>query len=78
MELKNKCEEKNEFEYSTLRGYPYFSSVPVLHYLQVVLFLLKFEQFHEYLVQHSLKSGGTKCHFRWVKVPGIAPYCKCI
>ena len=22
-------------------------------------FLLKFEQFHEYLIQHSLKSGGT-------------------
>ena len=25
-------------------------------------FLLKFEQFHEYLMQHSLKSGGTKDH----------------
>jgi hypothetical protein len=24
--------------------------------------------FHEYLIQHSLKSGGTKDHFRWVKV----------
>jgi hypothetical protein len=23
-------------------------------------FLLKFEQFHEYLIQHSLKLGGTK------------------
>ena len=26
--------------------------------------------FHEYLIQHSLKSGGTKDHFRQVKVPG--------
>jgi hypothetical protein len=26
--------------------------------------------FHEYFIQHSLKSGVTKDHFRWVKVPG--------
>jgi hypothetical protein len=26
--------------------------------------------FHEYLIQHSLKSGGTLDHFRWVKVSG--------
>jgi len=25
-------------------------------------------------MQHSLKSGGTKDHFRWVKVPGTALY----
>ena len=31
---------------------------------------LKFETFHEYFRQHSLKSGGTKDRFRWVKVPG--------
>jgi hypothetical protein len=37
-------------------------------------FLLKFDQFHEYLIQHSLKSGGTKDHLRWVKVPGTAHY----
>ena len=36
-------------------------------------FLLKFEQFHEYNIQCSLKSGGTKDHFRQVKVPGTAP-----
>jgi hypothetical protein len=48
-------------------------------------FLLKFEHFHEYLIQYmySLKSGGTKYHFRWVKVLGITPYwkacmCSCI
>jgi hypothetical protein len=29
--------------------------------------LLKFEQFS--WIQHSLKSGGTKDHVRWVKVP---------
>jgi hypothetical protein len=25
---------------------------------------------NEYLIQHSLKSGGIKDHSRWVKVPG--------
>ena len=30
-------------------------------------FLFKFINFHEYLVQHSLKSGGTKNHFRQEK-----------
>ena len=25
---------------------------------------------NEYLIQHSLKSGGIKEHSRWVKVPG--------
>jgi hypothetical protein len=32
--------------------------------------------FHEYLAQHSLKSGGTKDHFKQVKVPGTSPYWK--
>jgi hypothetical protein len=39
-----------------------------------VTFLLKFEQIHEYLIQHSLKSGDTKDHFRQVKVLGTARY----
>jgi hypothetical protein len=26
---------------------------------------------HEYLMRHSLKSGGTKDHFRWIKLPHI-------
>jgi hypothetical protein len=30
--------------------------------------------FHEYLIQHSLKSGGTKDHLGWVKVPATALY----
>ena len=30
--------------------------------------------FQGYLIQHSLKSGGTKGHFKWVKVPGTTPY----
>jgi hypothetical protein len=30
--------------------------------------------FQEYLIQHSLKSGGTKDHFRQVKVLGTVPY----
>jgi hypothetical protein len=29
---------------------------------------------HEYLMQHSLKLGGTDYHFMWVKVTGTAPY----
>jgi hypothetical protein len=39
-------------------------------------FYLNWTNFYEYLirVQHLLKSGGTKDHFRWVKVPGTAPY----
>jgi hypothetical protein len=28
---------------------------------------LKFEHFRVYLIQHSLKSGSTKDHFRWEK-----------
>ena len=39
-------------------------------------FYWNLSNFHEYLVQHSLKSRGTKDHFRWVKVPGAAPYWK--
>ena len=33
-------------------------------------FLLKLKNVHEYHIQHSLKSGGTEDHFRWIKVPG--------
>ena len=29
-------------------------------------FLLKLKQFHENLIQHSLRSGGTKDYFRQV------------
>ena len=40
-------------------------------------FLLKFEKnVHEYLIQHSLKSEGTKDHFRRVNVPGTTPVLK--
>jgi hypothetical protein len=28
----------------------------------------------KYLIIHSLKSGGTKDHFKQVKVPGTTPY----
>jgi hypothetical protein len=49
-------------------GFQYFSSQPVLHYLQAVLFLVKIGT----IFKHSLELGGTytKDHFRWVKVPG--------
>jgi len=56
------------------QGFQYFSSLPVLHYLQAVLFYQNLKKFHKYLIQHSLKSGGTKDHFRWIKIPGTVPY----
>jgi len=34
------------------------------------------KNFYEYFIQHYLRSGGTKDHFRWVKVPGTASYWK--
>jgi hypothetical protein len=37
-------------------------------------FYYNLNNFHEYLMQNSLKSGGTKDHLRWVKVPGAASY----
>ena len=37
-------------------------------------FYQNLNNFHEYLIQHPLKPGGTKDHFRRVKVPGTAPY----
>jgi len=59
---------------TTHTGFQYFSLVLVIHYLQVVLYIKNLNTFHEYLIQHSLKSGGTKYHVRWVKVPGTTPY----
>ena len=53
-----------------MQGFQYFSSLPVLHYLQMVLVFFNLNNFNEYLVQHSLKSGGTKDDIRWVKVHG--------
>ena len=60
----------NSFNYNLFddyQGFQYFSSLPVLHYLQVVLFIKDLNNFHEYLMQHSLKSWGTRDHFRQVK-----------
>ena len=42
----------------------FLSLILVLHYLQAVVLLTKIEKkIHEYLTQHSLKSGGTQDHF---------------
>ena len=57
----------------TIAGLSIFSSVPVLYYLQVVIFIKIWTIFMD-ILYNSLKSGGTKDHFRWVKVPGTAPY----
>jgi hypothetical protein len=51
------------------QGFQYFSTVPVLHYLQAVLFIKILTIFMNFLYK-SLKSGGTKDYFRWVKVCG--------
>ena len=54
------------------QGFQYFSSLTVLHYLQAVLFFNQnLNNFHEYLIQKSLKSGGTKYHFRQVHIPPL-------
>ena len=37
-------------------------------------FFLNLNNFHEYLVQHTSKSRGTKNRFKWVKVPGTTLY----
>ena len=53
--------------------FQYFSSLPVLHKLQEVPFFFKLNNFNEYFIQHSLKPGGTKDHFRQVEVSGTIP-----
>ena len=44
------------------QGFQYFSSLPVLHYLQggTCTFDQNLNNFHEYLIQCYLKSGGTR------------------
>ena len=37
-------------------------------------FYQNLNNFLEYLIQHSLKSGSTKDHFRQVKLPGTTSY----
>ena len=64
--------------YHKTQGFQYFSSVPVLHYLQRVLCIKIWTFFMNilYNVQHSLKSGSTQYHFKQEKVPGTAPFWK--
>ena len=55
------------------QGFQYFTSTSLftggtLYY--------NLNNFHEYLIQHSLKSGGTKDHFRQEKVRGTTLYWK--
>jgi hypothetical protein len=59
----------------TLQGFQYFSSVRVLHYLQVVLFIeISIIFMNTFNIQHSLKSGGIKDDFRQVKVHSTGSY----
>ena len=50
---------------SLIRAFKIFQVYQVLHYLQAVLFIKIWTIFMN--IQHSLKSGGTKDHFRRVK-----------
>ena len=59
---------------ASMGGFQYFSSLPVLHYLQAVLFIKNWTIFMKYLIQHSLKSEDTKDNLRQVKVPGTTPF----
>ena len=61
--------KKNPLE----QGFQYFSSVPVLHYLQVVLFLLKFEQISWISYTTLCNIRRYQNHFRWVKVYLVPP-----
>jgi len=58
------------------KGFQYFSSLPVLHYLQAVLFFIKIGTIFMTILYNSLKSGDTKDNIRQVKVPGTALYWK--
>jgi hypothetical protein len=68
--VKKICLDKNK-----LQDLQYFSSIPVIHYLQAVL-LIKIWTIFMSILYNTLKSGGTKDHFRRMKVSGTAPYWK--
>ena len=57
------------------QGFQYFSSVLVLHYLQAVILIIKFEHVVLWISDATVFwLGGTNYHFKWVKVPDTAPY----
>ena len=47
-----------------LQGFQYFFKSPTTSLLTCGTFYYNLNNFHEYLIQHSLKSGGTKDNFR--------------
>ena len=54
-----------------------FNIFQVYQYFTIISpFFLNLKNVHGYLLQHSLKLGGTKDHFNWEKVPDAAPYWK--
>jgi hypothetical protein len=62
-------------DFLSVGHYRGFNMFQVYQYFTIYsIFYWNLNYFHEYLVQHSFKSDGTKDHFRWVKVPGTAPY----
>ena len=50
----------------------YFKSFNIFQVYQYFTIFFYLNNFHDYLMQHSLKSAGTKDHFRQVKVPDTA------
>jgi hypothetical protein len=50
-------------------------STSLFTFVQAVLFIKIWIIFMN-IIWNTIKSGGTKNHFRWVKVPGTAPYWK--
>jgi hypothetical protein len=67
---------KNNFSLVQLTGLSIFFKSTSTSLFAGVTIDKNWNNFHEYLIQHSWKSGGTKDHFRRVKVPGTAPYWK--
>jgi hypothetical protein len=59
-----------------MQGFQYFFKHTSTSLFTGGIFYLNLNNFHDRLIQHSLKSGGTKDHFRQVNVPGNALYCK--
>jgi hypothetical protein len=56
------------------QGFQHFSKSTSTSLFTGGTFYQNFNNFYEYLIQHSLKSGGTKDHYRRVKVPGTTSY----
>ena len=62
--------QKNRYNFRAFKMFQVYQYFTIYRWY----FLLNLNNFHEYLIQNSLKSGGAKDHFRRTKVPGTTPY----